>query len=275
MSCSSQRHQPNYNAKRRRLVLGHHEFQRRQSFNWDPTFDIMKESDVALLRQQRGHMAMPADGRNVVNAGVQKLRGAQHVHERVSGPGLLSWENTSNRGFDRPSQDAGRTAAEAAQIHVHAHAAHPKLLHAAFTTYDRSAGHRQYGHAVAAIRPHRTPHDVKRRIPIGTIASAEIHGAPSTRRRRWHCSSGWCRWRRGRTSALSSVYIRQAMVSWRLPFMHWTACAFSLARVRAGKSSAARTAMMAIDDNSSMSVNPRAGHARMLGIRAGCSCFHE
>ena len=57
-------------------------------------------------------------------------------------------------------------------------------------------------------------------------------------------------------SELSSVYMRQAMASCRWLFMHCTPWAFSLARVRAGSSSAARIAIMAITTSNSMSVNP-------------------
>src|ERR1035441_686269 len=65
-------------------------------------------------------------------------------------------------------------------------------------------------------------------------------------------------------SWLSSVYIRQATASCRWLLMHCTPCALSLARVKAGKSNAARMAMMAMTTRSSMSVNPR--ERRQLGV---------
>ena len=45
------------------------------------------------------------------------------------------------------------------------------------------------------------------------------------------------------------------MVNWLLPFMHVMPFAFSLARARAGRSRAAKIAIIAMTTNSSMSVN--------------------
>src|SRR5437016_1356422 len=60
----------------------------------------------------------------------------------------------------------------------------------------------------------------------------------------------------GSHSRLSSAYILQAYINCRELLMHWTPCAFCLARASAGSSIAAKMAIMAITTNSSMRVNP-------------------
>jgi len=63
---------------------------------------------------------------------------------------------------------------------------------------------------------------------------------------------------------LSSEYIIQAMVSWRLLLMHIIPCAsfFELARV--GSSSAAKIAIMAMTTSSSIKVKPSGDRAVRL-----------
>src|SRR5689334_2360130 len=58
------------------------------------------------------------------------------------------------------------------------------------------------------------------------------------------------------TSALSSVYSRQATINCFPLFMQWTPCALHLARDSAGSNMAARMAMMAITTSNSIRVNP-------------------
>src|SRR6266851_10364864 len=58
------------------------------------------------------------------------------------------------------------------------------------------------------------------------------------------------------TSLLSSVYIFHASANCRWLFMHEMPCPFCLALARAGKSIAARMAMMAMTTSSSISVKP-------------------
>src|SRR5208283_4699614 len=51
--------------------------------------------------------------------------------------------------------------------------------------------------------------------------------------------------------------MRQPRANWRWLFMHWMPWAFCLPLLNAGRSSAARMAMIAITTSSSISVNPR------------------
>src|ERR1019366_3092595 len=60
------------------------------------------------------------------------------------------------------------------------------------------------------------------------------------------------------TSWLSSAYIRQAKANCLWLFMHWMPWAFSLALISAGRSNAARIAMMAMTTSSSINVNAEA-----------------
>src|SRR3954447_10315456 len=46
--------------------------------------------------------------------------------------------------------------------------------------------------------------------------------------------------------------------------MHWTACAFSLARVKEGNSIAARIAMIAMTTRNSIRVNPQGAFSRLV-----------
>ena len=62
---------------------------------------------------------------------------------------------------------------------------------------------------------------------------------------------------RGYVSRFSSAYIWKARMTCLLLLMHLTWSAFALARARAGKSKAAKMAMMAITTRSSISVKAR------------------
>jgi hypothetical protein len=63
------------------------------------------------------------------------------------------------------------------------------------------------------------------------------------------------------------------MQSWRWLFMHWMPWAFIFARVKDGRSSAARIAMMAMTTSSSMRVNPREGDEWFLAGRQDLLVF--
>src|SRR2546430_2313226 len=66
------------------------------------------------------------------------------------------------------------------------------------------------------------------------------------------------------TSRFSSVYMRQAMASCRWLFMHWIPCALHLARAKAGRSMAARIAIMAMTTSNSINVNPLEWRGRFI-----------
>src|SRR5438105_9219602 len=71
----------------------------------------------------------------------------------------------------------------------------------------------------------------------------------------------------GSQSALSAVYITQTVESCFSLFVHCTRLAAALARASAGRSIAARIAIMAITTSSSMSVKPGAADRATCGER--------